>query len=357
MSIPSIEEAREAVKSNDLGKAEQVYLEILSTISNTNTSRNTSANEKLIQIQEAAILELGELYSSHNKVENLVSLLPKVPLELIHSLIREFKKLDDKSSLVEVQLLESKIYFALKNFPKSRSSLTSARTSANSIYCPTNIQAELDLLGGVLNAEDKDFKTAYSYFYESFENSILSGSSETQSIKILKYMLMSKIMLQLIDDVNNILNNKNVVKFTNSKEIEAMKAVSKAASNRSLKEFEECLTNYQVELTLDPIIRSHLTDLYDSLLERNLMKLIEPYSMLEISFISNKIGLSVKTIEAKLSQMILDKIFYGVLDQGNGWLIIYTQPQVDENYDLSLELIKNMSNAVDLLYEKASSLN
>ncbi|GMF00629.1 unnamed protein product [Ambrosiozyma monospora] len=69
------------------------------------------------------------------------------------------------------------------------------------------------------------------------------------------------------------------------------------------------------------------------------------------------IGLSKNIIESKLSNMILDKVFYGVIDQGNGWLIVYDEPQKDETYDLSLDVIKNMSTVVDLLYEKASSLD
>lgn len=123
-------------------------------------------------------------------------------LQLTTTLLKELRRLDDKMTLVEVQLLESRVYHALRNIPKSRASLTSARTAANAIYCPPIVQAGLDMQSGILLAEDKDYKTAYSYFYEGLEG--YNSQDDPRAIMALKYMLLSKVMLNLTDDVYSI---------------------------------------------------------------------------------------------------------------------------------------------------------
>ena len=126
-------------------------------------------------------------------------------------LLKELKKLDDKNLLVEVQLLESKTYHALSNLPKARAALTSARTTDNSIYVPPKVQGQLDLQSGILHAsEEKDFKTAFSYFFEAFEG--FDSVEDEMAIKALKYMLMSKVMLNLPDEVTNLVSGKLALK-------------------------------------------------------------------------------------------------------------------------------------------------
>ena len=117
-------------------------------------------------------------------------------LGLINALLRELKKLDDKMILTETHLLESRVNYALGNMPKAKAAQTSARTAANAIYCPPVLQAQLDLQSGVLLAEDKDYKTGFSYFYEALEG--FSGQEDARAVSALKYMLLCKIMLNLV---------------------------------------------------------------------------------------------------------------------------------------------------------------
>jgi 26S proteasome regulatory subunit N6 len=65
-------------------------------------------------------------------------------------LIRELKKVDDKDLIVEVQLEESKSCYFLSSLAKARAALTSARTTANSMYVPPALQAEVINFNGVL---------------------------------------------------------------------------------------------------------------------------------------------------------------------------------------------------------------
>lgn len=276
-------------------------------------------------------------------------------LSLGSTLLKELKKLDDKNLLVEVQLLESKTYHALSNLPKARAALTSARTTANAIYCPPKMQASLDLQSGILHAADeKDFKTAYSYFYEAFEG--FDSVEAPKALTALKYMLLSKIMLNSPEDVQQIVSGKLAIKYA-GRDIDAMKSVAQASHKRSLADFQIGVKEYKHELEDDVIVRAHLDTLYDNMLEQNLCRIIEPYSRVQVDYVAKTIKLPMAQVEKKLSQMILDAKFHGILDQGEGVLIVFEESPVDKTYEMALETIQSMSKVVDTLYQKAKKLS
>ncbi|CAG0912612.1 unnamed protein product [Notodromas monacha] len=303
--------------------------------------------EKRIFLRQSLESRLMSLYydlGSYSEALNLGVLL-----------LKELKKLDDKHLLVEVQLCESKTYHALGNLPKARAALTSARTTANGIYCPPKVQAALDLQSGILHAADeRDFKTAYSYFYEAFEG-FDSAEDLQKALTALKYMLLSKIMLKLHDEVPTVVSAKLALKYAGP-DLEAMKKIAKASSERSLKDFQLSVKDHSSQLEADPIIRSHLTTLYDQMLEQNLLRIIEPYSKVEVDHVAKRIALPHTVVEKKLSQMILDKTLSGVLDQGSGVLFVFDPSQTDKTYEAALETIQSMGKVVDTLFSKAKKL-
>ncbi|XP_009790054.1 26S proteasome non-ATPase regulatory subunit 11 homolog [Nicotiana sylvestris] len=292
-------------------------------------------------------------------------------LTLLSGLIKEVRRLDDKLLLLEIDLTESKLHYSLRNLPKAKAALTAARTAANAIYVPPDQQGDIDLQSGILHAEERDYKTAYSYFYEAFEafNALATNDSKDASSKkdpkakakyvakaiySLKYMLLCKVMVNQADDVAGIISSRGL--NYQGPELDAMKAVADAHSKRSLQLFEIALQNFKAQLDEDPIVHRHLSSLYDTLMEQNLWKLIEPFSRVEIAHIAELIELPADHVEKKLSQMILDKKFAGTLDQGAGCLVIFEDPKQDAIYPASLDTVSNMGKVVDSLFVRSSKI-
>lgn len=102
------------------------------------------------------------------------------------------------------------------------------------------------------------------------------------------------------------------------RDVESMRAIARAHQNRNLADFEKALRDYKegvspdaystrvisdtfvdAELSSDSTIRSHLAALYDTLLEQNLLRIVEPYEVVEIEHVAETVGQERQAVEAK----------------------------------------------------------
>ncbi|KGG52216.1 hypothetical protein DI09_1p660 [Mitosporidium daphniae] len=282
---------------------------------------------------------------------------PKRALALISSLYKELRKMDDKILLVEIQLLESQVYHSIQNVPKAKASLTGARAMANTIYCSSDTQAMLDLYAGILHAEEGDYRTAHSFFYEAVEakpeNPAIAG-------RALTYMLLMLLILEK-EIIANTAGWKAYSPAAKAlpESIAAMGEIAKAVLGHSLATFESLLSSPNIEGALDLWCRTRLMSLGNILLRTNLQTLIAPYSRVQISFLAQRLGLPVDLVLSRLSQMILDKQLLGFIDQGADILQLLEEgpENVDQIYPSLIATIGHLEGAVDALGRKAALLS
>ena len=293
-------------------------------------------------------------------------------LALIDRLLTELKKLDDKQLLVETHLMECKIHFGLRNVPKAKAALTASRTAANAIYVSPNLQASIDSMSGTIHTEESDYNTAHSYFLEAFEQ-LDQMNEEAQAVSCLKYMMLCRILDALTKtlklsakgeigadktaplDASTLITSRQAVKYA-GRDLEAMTAIAKAATQRSLNDFEQVLQDYAAELQTDLLIKYHLHILQEQLLESNLIRIMEPYSCVELQHVADLMELPLPMVEKKLSQMILDDKFQGILDQGKGQLVVYEEGEKDRAMEKGLAVLENMDDVVTTLFERSKAL-
>ena len=292
---------------------------------------------------------LAEIYYIHEHYAKALDICNKVIFDL--------KRYEDNLGLIQLLLLESKIYYATNGISKAKASLTSVKTLSTKVYVEPKLQANIDIHAGILAAYEKDFNLAYSYFYEAFDvYNIPSQRRKAKALKAFQYMILSKIVGDRLDEVNNVVLSKQGKDYY-GKEVEALRSIEVAVKEKSLKLLKDNIEKNKEFFFGDHVIKYHINNLHNDLLEKNLIKIIKPYSVVEIDFVAKAIGLSYQEVLNKLRQMILDKKINGILDQGRGSLIIYDVDNTNPYLEKSIETFKNLEKIVEALDKKVRSTN
>ena len=277
-------------------------------------------------------------------------------LEICNKVIFDLKRYEDNLGLIQLLLLESKIHYATNGISKAKATLTSVKTLITKVYVEPKLQANIDMHAGILAAYEKDFNLAFSYFFEAFDvYNIPNKKRKNKGLRAFQFMILSKILGDHLDEVNNVVLSKQGKDYY-GKEVEALRSIEAAIREKSIKLLKENIEKNKDYFT-DPIIRFHIDNLHNDLMEKNLIKIIKPYSVVEIDFVAKCIGLSYQDVLNKLRQMILDKKINGILDQGKGSLIIYDVETSNPYLDKSIETFKNLEKVVEALDKKVRATN
>ncbi|KAK1932881.1 PCI domain containing protein [Babesia divergens] len=403
-------------------------------------------------------------------------------IDILDKLQRDVKELEDKSLLLDIHLVQAKVFLLVRNFVRMKIALSNAKNIATNINTPTYVTAEIDLLSGLLYLGEKDYRAAYSYFFEAYEGfhmaiggtysvlfpnlarvnrkakvlsdlvvetavepllgsgtvpdivseqelyschatmsdisavfftfynlteyrsvknkesemqlvdacaqhyiryfssldscmdvdsndvverasfecetepldiSLLARADERKLVQSLKYLLLTIVITGRNKEMATLLGAKNKQRFINHVEVEMIQKISSCYDNSSIVDFEQLLTDYRQVIMMDPVLQQEVHRLYEALLERNILRLLEPYNVVEIDFIASKLSLPQDKVEKKLAEMILDHKLRGTIDQGKANLLIYDEEAKETFYEDVNKTIGHLTRVIDTLYEKA----
>ncbi|KAF9764288.1 26S proteasome non-ATPase regulatory subunit 11 [Nosema granulosis] len=270
-------------------------------------------------------------------------------LERIKVVVKELKKYDDRPNLITLYVYESKAYYKIMNFAKAKSALTSARTLAVSTYCSSELQAQIDLFNGMYLCDERNYLTSFSYFLEALEGFSVDKKYNEASIS-LRYLILSKIISGRQSEIQSIYKNKYAVPHLNDECVKVLLEVSEACQDRSLKKYSDIIVLNKTLIENDVFLKAHLEYLYDILLEKNIHKLIEPYSIVYIEYIAQKLSFNVEEIEKRVRKMILDKSIKGILNHSDMSLIIFEEKKVNKYDTECLRTIDALEKIISINY-------
>lgn len=167
------------------------------------------------------------------------------------------------------------------------------------------------------------YEKAHTDFFEAFKNYDESGSPRRTTC--LKYLVLANMLMK--SDINPF-DSQEAKPYKNDKQILAMTNLVNAYQNNDINEFEKILRENRRTIMDDPFIKEHIeglfwkltliqtfiwlnshscSDLLSNIRTQVLIKLIKPYTRIQIPFISKELNIDVSDVESLLVSCILDK--------------------------------------------------
>ncbi len=274
-------------------------------------------------------------------------------IALADELIPFLKRIEHKQLIIESALYQSKLYHSVRDIPKAKGALILAQATATDIYVKPDLQSKLDHTGGMLSCDDSDYKTGFSYFYESFFNQIKLDKDVAH--QELLHMMMCKIMSEQYAELPLLLGRKEVAPFTGPA-TSVMLAISKCAETNNLHEFRR-INDEEASLVRDDMVAQALDRLQSELIESFLLKVLGAYCRIELTFLASLTGLTEEFVHNTVRMMILDGKLVGTIEESVGQLLIRDMAVGADMQKSAMAVLGKMKDAVSELDARTAKLS
>jgi len=284
--------------------------------------------------------KLGKLYFDRQEYNRLARILKQ---------LRQSCQTDDGeddlkkgTQLLEVYALEIQMYTAQKNNKKLKTLYDQSLHIKSAIPHPL-ILGVIRECGGKMHLREGEFEKAHTDFFEAFKNYDESGSPRRTTC--LKYLVLANMLMK---SGINPFDSQEAKPYKNDVEILAMTNLVNAYQNNDINEFEKILKVNRQTIMNDPFIREHIEDLLRNIRTQVLIKLIKPYTRIQIGFISGELNIEPQDVESLLVSCILDTTIKGRIDQVSGVLELDQAPEGSARY-VALDKWNNQLNNLQKL--------
>jgi len=288
--------------------------------------------------------KLGKLYFDREEFNRLARILKQ-----LRSSCQTDEGEDDLkkgTQLLEVYALEIQMYTAQKNNKKLKALYDQSLHIKSAIPHPL-ILGVIRECGGKMHLREGEFEKAHTDFFEAFKNYDESGSPRRTTC--LKYLVLANMLMK---SGINPFDSQEAKPYKNDVEIVAMTNLVTAYQNNDINEFEKILKVNRQTIMEDAFIREHIEDLLRNIRTQVLIKLIKPYTRIQIQFISGELNIESGDVESLLVSCILDNTISGRIDQVSGVLELDKSSEGSARYSALDKWNTQLNNLQKLVVNK-----
>merc|ERR1711971_1059037 len=250
------------------------------------------------------------------------------------------------TQLPEIYALEIQMYTAQKNNKKLKTLYDQSLHIKSAIPHPL-ILGVIRECGGKMHLRENEYEKAHTDFFEAFKNYDESGSPRRTTC--LKYLVLANMLMK---SGINPFDSQEAKPYKNDNEIVAMTNLVTACQNNDINEFEKILKVNRETIMEDAFIREHIEDLLRNIRTQVLIKLIKPYTRIQIKFISGELNIESGDVESLLVSCILESTVKGRIDQVSGVLELDQDQEGSSRYAALDKWNNQLNNLQKLVVNK-----